>query len=212
MAIEIGHGGPKMLIGYARISCHDQNLALQRDALASASCEKVFTDVASGGDPSRPGLAEALAQLRTGDTLVVWKLDRLGRSLKHLVETITVLHSRGVGFRSLTEGIETETSGGRLVFHLFACLAEFEREVIRERTQAGLAAARSRGRRGGRPALMDEKKTALARRMRADPANTAADIARAIGVSRATLYRTLKTQSKPDPVGPKISSLSFAGA
>ena len=126
-----------MLIGYARISCQDQNLALQRDALGSAGCEKVFTDIASGGDLLRSGLAEALVQLRTGDTLVVWRLDRLGRSLKHLVETITRLHSRGIGFRSITEGIETETSGGRLVFHLFACLAEFEREVIRERTQAG---------------------------------------------------------------------------
>lgn len=188
-----------MLIGYARISCHDQNLALQRDALGFAGCEKVFTDVASGGAPSRSGLAEALAQLRSGDTLVVWRLDRLGRSLKHLVETITSLHSRGIGFRSLTEGIETETSGGRLVFHLFACLAEFEREVIRERTRAGLAAARSRGRRGGRPALMDEKKTALARRMHVDPANTAADICRALGVSRATLYRSLKIQGIPRP-------------
>lgn len=193
-----------MLIGYARISCHDQNLALQRDALASAGCEKVFTDVASGGDASRSGLAEALAQLRTGDTLVVWRLDRLGRSLKHLVETITGLHSRGIGFRSLTEGIETETSGGRLVFHLFACLAEFEREVIRERTRAGLAAARSRGRRGGRPSLMDEKKTALARRMHSDPANSAADIARALGISRATLYRTLKARSKAVPATPVI--------
>jgi len=188
-----------MLIGYARISCHDQNLALQRDALNSANCEKVFTDVASGGDASRSGLAEALAQLRAGDTLVVWRLDRLGRSLKHLVETITSLHARGIGFRSLTEGIETETSGGRLVFHLFACLAEFEREVIRERTRAGLAAARSRGRRGGRPALMDEKKTALARRMHSDQANTAADICRALGVSRATLYRSLKIQGTPRP-------------
>jgi DNA invertase Pin-like site-specific DNA recombinase len=188
-----------MLIGYARISTLDQNLTLQRDALGAAGCEKVFTDVASGGDPSRSGLAEALAQLRTGDTLVVWRLDRLGRSLKHLVETVTGLHSRGVGFRSLTEGIETETSGGRLVFHLFACLAEFEREVVRERTRAGLAAARSRGRHGGRPALMDEKKAALARRMHADPANTAADIARALGVSRATLYRSLKSPGTPRP-------------
>ena len=188
-----------MLIGYARISCHDQNLSLQRDALTEAHCEKTFTDVASGGDPSRPGLADAIAHLRSGDTLVVWRLDRLGRSLKHLIETVTALHARGIGFRSLTEGIETETSGGRLVFHLFACLAEFEREVIRERTQAGLASARSRGRRGGRPAIMDEKKTAAARRMHADPANTAADIARALGVSRATLYRALKSQATPRP-------------
>ena len=181
-----------MLIGYARISTHDQNLALQRDALTAAGCEKIFTDVASGGTAERPGLVEALAHLRSGDTLVVWRLDRLGRSLKHLIETVTALHARGVGFRSTTEGIETETSGGRLVFHLFACLAQFELELIRERTQAGLASARARGRHGGRPALMDEKKLALARRMHADPDNSAADIARALGVSRATLYRALK--------------------
>lgn len=188
-----------MLIGYARISTHDQNLGLQRDALAEAKCEKIFTDVASGGNADRTGLIDALAHLREGDTLIVWRLDRLGRSLKHLIETVTGLHTRGVGFRSLTEGIETETSGGRLVFHLFACLAEFEREVIRERTRAGLASARARGRRGGRPALMDEKKTALARRMYSDPANSAADIARALGVSRATLYRSLKSLGTPRP-------------
>lgn len=186
-----------MLIGYARISTHDQNLALQRDALASAGCEKIYTDVGSGGNADRAGLADALTHLRSGDTLVVWRLDRLGRSLKHLIEIVTALHARGVGFRSLTEGIETETSGGRLVFHLFACLAEFEREVIRERTQAGLAAARTRGRHGGRPALMDDKKIALARRMHADPANSATAIARVLGVSRATLYRALKPEATP---------------
>lgn len=202
-----------MLIGYARISCHDQNLTLQRDALTTAGCEKIFTDVASGGEVSRSGLTDALTHLRPGDTLVVWRLDRLGRSLKHLIETVTSLRSRQIGFRSLTEGIETETSGGRLVFHLFSCLAEFEREVIRERTQAGLAAARSRGRRGGRPALMDEKKTALARRMHDDPANTAADICRVLGVSRATLYRYLKVKPAPSsstlhqPVKPGIDVL-----
>jgi DNA invertase Pin-like site-specific DNA recombinase len=184
---------------YARISTHEQNLELQQDALAKASFEKIFTDIASGGTADRNGLSEALAHLRSGDTLVVWRLDRLGRSLKHLIETVTSLHARDVGFRSLTEGIETETSGGRLVFHLFACLAEFEREVIRERTQAGLLAARARGRRGGRPALMDERKIATAKRMRADSANTAADIARALGVSRATLYRSQKQQGRPPP-------------
>ena len=188
-----------MLIGYARISTHDQNLTLQRDALQNAGCEKIFTDVASGGLTERSGLTDAIQHLRGGDTLVVWRLDRLGRSLKHLIETVTTLHGRDIGFRSITEGIETETSGGRLVFHLFACLAEFEREVIRERTRAGLAAARSRGRRGGRPALMDEKKIALARRMHADPANSAAEIARALGVSRATLYRSLKSLATPRP-------------
>src|SRR5271165_6730583 len=184
-----------MLIGYARISTSDQNLELQQDALAKAACLKISTDVASGGTASRGGLSDALTHLRSGDTLVVWRLDRLGRSLKHLIETVTELHARDVGFRSLTEGIETETSGGRLVFHLFACLAEFEREVIRERTRAGLASARARGRRGGRPTLMDEKKNALARRMHADPANSSSDIARVLDVSRATLYRSLKSQA-----------------
>lgn len=198
-----------MLIGYARISTHDQNLALQRDALTAAACEKIFTDVASGAQPCRDGLAEALAHLRGGDTLVVWRLDRLGRSLKHLIETVTELRSRGVGFRSLTEGIETETSGGRLVFHLFACLAEFERSVIQERTRAGLAAARSRGRRGGRPAVLDADEIALARRMHADPANTAADICRALGVSRATLYRYLKQQKGTLP--PSCPTVHYTG-
>jgi len=188
-----------MLIGYARISTHDQNLALQRDALTAADCEKIFTDVASGGQTERHGLTDAMNQLRPGDTLVVWRLDRLGRSLRHLIDTVTGLQTRGIGFRSLTEGIETQSSGGRLVFHLFACLAEFERSVIQERARAGLVAARSRGRRGGRPSLMDEKKTALARRMHSDPANTAADICRAIGVSRATLYRSLKIRTKLPP-------------
>jgi DNA invertase Pin-like site-specific DNA recombinase len=158
-----------MQIGYARISTQVQTLALQRDALVAASCEKIFTDVASGGAAERAGLAEALGHLRPGDTLVVWRLDRLGRSLRHLIDTVTELKKREIGFRSLTEGIETQTSGGRLVFHLFACLAEFERSVIQERTRAGLAAARSRGRRGGRPALMDGRKIAAARAMRATP-------------------------------------------
>lgn len=193
-----------MLIGYARISTHDQSLALQRDALQSASCEKIFTDVASGGRNERAGLTEALEHLRTGDTLVVWRLDRLGRSLKHLIETVTSLHSRGVGFRSITEGIETETSGGRLVFHLFACLAEFEREVIRERTRAGLAAARARGRRGGRPSLIDERKTALARRMHVDPETSVAEICRTLGVSRSTFYRSVKSKATRPPSSEKL--------
>lgn len=196
-----------MQIGYARISTHDQNLELQRDALDSAGCDKIFTDVASGGSADRDGLAAALEHLRPGDTLVVWRLDRLGRSLKNLIEQISSLRSREIGFRSLTEGIETETSGGRLVFHLFACLAEFERSVIQERTRAGLAAARSRGRRGGRPALMDANKIAAARAMRVDPNNSAADICRALGVSRATLYRNLKSQFKLDPVTAPVNSL-----
>lgn len=188
-----------MLIGYARISCHDQNLLLQRDALSAAGCEKIFTDIASGGNTSRAGLSDALTHLRPDDTLVVWRLDRLGRSLRQLIETVAELKKHEIGFCSLTEGLETQTSGGRLVFHLFACLAEFERSVIQERTRAGLAAARSRGRRGGRPTLMDNKKIAAACAMRTDPDNSAADICRALGVSRATLYRSLKSQPKPDP-------------
>ena len=182
-----------MQIGYARISTHDQNLALQRDALETAGCEKIFTDVASGGTPDRDGLATAIAHLRPGDTLVVWRLDRLGRSLRHLIETVTDLKARGIGFKSLEQNIDTTTSRGKLVFHLFASLAQFERELIRERTRAGLESARSRGRRGGRPPAMDEKKIALARRMRADSATTIADICHALGVSRATLYRSFKT-------------------
>ena len=190
-----------MFIGYARISTQDQNLALQNDALSATGCEKIFTDVASGARADRGGLTDALTHLRAGDVLVVWRLDRLGRSLKHLIEIVTTLQSRGVGFRSLTEGIETETSGGRLVFHLFACLAEFERSVIQERTRAGLAAAKLRGRNGGRPAALDAAEIALAHRMHADPKNTPSEICRALGVSRATLYRYLKlTGLTPLPI------------
>src|SRR5215216_5603682 len=150
-----------MLIGYARVSTIDQTLALQQDALQQAGCERIFTDTASGARAERQGLDEALDFARAGDTLVVWKLDRLGRSLRHLIETIRQLHERGVGFKSLTEQIDTTTSGGKLVCHVFGALAEFERDLIRERTQAGLIAARARGRHGGRPksaAVADPKK------------------------------------------------------
>jgi DNA invertase Pin-like site-specific DNA recombinase len=139
-----------MLIGYARISTSDQTLDLQKDALEKAGCSKIFTDTASGAKAERIGLDEALNYVRSGDTLVVWKLDRLGRSLPHLIETITGLNNRGIGFKSITEAIDTTTSGGKLIFHIFGALAEFERDIIRERTQAGLNAARSRGRKGGR--------------------------------------------------------------
>src|SRR6187397_2709116 len=140
-----------MFISYARVSTEDQTLALQQDALQQAGCERIFTDTASGSRVDRPGLEEAIEYVRPGDTLVVWKLDRLGRSLPHLIDTIRQLQERGVGFKSLTEQIDTTTSGGKLIFHVFAALAEFERDVIRERTHAGLAAARARGRRGGHP-------------------------------------------------------------
>jgi DNA invertase Pin-like site-specific DNA recombinase len=183
-----------MLVGYARISTADQTLGLQRDALAQAGCERVFTDTASGSRADRPGLDEALDFLRDGqDTLVVWRLDRLGRSLRHLIETIGALQERGIGFRSLQEQIDTTTSGGKLVFHLFGALAEFERDLIRERTHAGLEAARARGRRGGRPKALDPRKAAIAQALYNDKTNSIADICRTLRVSRATLYRYIAT-------------------
>jgi DNA invertase Pin-like site-specific DNA recombinase len=178
-----------MLIGYARISTPEQSLGLQKDDLQRAGCERVFTDIASGANVERPGLAEALAFVRKGDTLVVWKLDRFGRSLSDLIEGVGRLRERGVEFRSLGESIDTTTSAGKLIFHVFAALAEFERDIIRERTVAGLAAARARGRRGGRRPVLDEKKIAMAKSLYADPKNSPAVIAEALGVSRATLYR-----------------------
>jgi DNA invertase Pin-like site-specific DNA recombinase len=140
-----------MLIGYARVSTQDQTLNLQMDALETIGCTKIFTDTISGSATQRSGLDEVLEYVREGDTLVVWKLDRLGRSLKHLIETITNLNNRNIGFKSITENIDTTTSGGKLIFHIFGALAEFERDIIRERTNAGLQAARARGRIGGRP-------------------------------------------------------------
>ena len=148
-----------MKVGYARVSTYDQDLSLQIDALQRAGCEKTFDDKASGAKAQRPGLSDAMDFLRKGDTLVVWRLDRLGRSLKHLIETVTVLEEKGIGLISLTESINTTTSGGRLVFHFFGALAEFERSLIRERTQAGLQAARARGRKGGRPKALSPQKT-----------------------------------------------------
>ena len=152
------------LLGYARVSTTDQQPQLQVDALQRAGCYRVFTETASGARADRPVLEQLLDQLRPGDTLVVWKLDRLGRSLRHLVDTVTGLAERGIGFRSLQEAIDTTTPGGKLVFHVFAALAEFERDLIRERTAAGLAAARARGRHGGRPSVMTAHKPKWPRR------------------------------------------------
>jgi DNA invertase Pin-like site-specific DNA recombinase len=178
-----------MLIGYARVSKLDQNLDLQNDALLQAGCEKICTDKASGAKAARDGLAEALDFLRTGDTLVVWKLDRLGRSLKHLIEVVTDLEKRAIGFRSLQENIDTTTSGGKLIFHVFGALAEFERDLIRERTHAGLAAARARGRRGGRKRALTDKQIAMATALMRNPQTSVAEVCKTFNVSKATLYR-----------------------
>jgi DNA invertase Pin-like site-specific DNA recombinase len=155
------------LIGYARVSTEDQHLNLQQDALNSVGCLKIFTDTASGAKTERKGLEEAIDYVREGDILVVWRLDRLGRSLKDLIERLTELHQRNIGFKSLTENIDTTTSGGKLIFHIFGALAEFERDLIRERTNAGLTAARARGKKGGRPKspLSEEKKLQMAKQM-----------------------------------------------
>src|SRR5215213_7304192 len=181
------------LLGYARVSTTDQQPQLQVDALERAGCYRVFTETASG---DRPTLEQLWDQLRPGDTLVVWKLDRLGRSLRHLVDTVTGLADRGIGFRSLEEAIDTTTPGGKLVFHVFAALAEFERDLIRERTAAGLAAARARGRRGGRPSVMTAHKARVAQEMYRSGQCTVATIATTLGVSRASIYRHVADSSR----------------
>jgi DNA invertase Pin-like site-specific DNA recombinase len=181
-----------LLIGYARVSTQEQTLDLQTDALKQSGCEYIFTDTASGAKAERPGLQQAMSHLRRGDTLVVWRLDCLGRSLKHLIETISQLQERGIGFKSIQENIDTTTSGGKLIFHVFGALAEFERDLIRERTEAGLLAARARGRKGGRPrvaALNDAKKVAIMQSLYDDKRNTIAAICATLRVSRSTLYR-----------------------
>src|SRR5215213_1360475 len=166
-----------MFVGYARVSTSDQTLDLQQDALTKAGCTKIYTDTASGAQTEREGLTEALAYVRPGDTLVVWKLDRPGRSLKDLITRITELQTRKIGFKSLTENIDTTTSGGKLIFHIFGALAEFERDIIRERTRAGLEAARARGRYGGRPRLQGSaRKVALAETLYEDRKTPVKDI------------------------------------
>jgi DNA invertase Pin-like site-specific DNA recombinase len=181
-----------MLIGYARVSTHDQTLNLQRDALQQAGCDKIFTDTASGAKTERKGLDAALTYVRKGDTLVGWRLDRLGRSLPHLITTMTSLEERGIGFKSLTENIDTTTSGGKLIFHIFGALAEFERNLIRERTTAGLTAARARGKRGGRPQALTVRQLGIARELY-KKRYPIAEICRTLKISRATLYRYIRT-------------------
>jgi DNA invertase Pin-like site-specific DNA recombinase len=184
-----------MLIDYARVSTQDQTLDLQTDALKHADCEKIFTDTTSGAKTERPGLQEAMTHLRAGDTLVVWRLDRLGRTLKHLITLIADLSEQNIGFMSLQEHIDTTTSGGKLIFHIFGALAEFEREVIRERTNAGLQAARARGRFGGRPTIQsrDPKKIALARQLHDDEKTPVQDICNQLHIGRSTLYRYIRS-------------------
>src|SRR4051794_3623303 len=181
-----------MLIGYARVSTTDQTLALQQDALTNAGCQRIFTDTVSGAQTDRPGLSEALSHLREGDTLVVWKLDRLGRSLKDLITRITQLQNCDIGFKSLTEQIDTTTSGGKLIFHIFGALAEFERDIIKEWTKAGLVAARARGRKGGRRVKLRPKDIAMVRKLYEEKQTPIADICRMFHISRMTLWRYVK--------------------
>jgi DNA invertase Pin-like site-specific DNA recombinase len=183
-----------MLVGYARVSTEDQTLALQLDALQTAGCERIFSDRMSGAKVERPGLTEAVEFCREGDILTVWRLDRLSRSLTQLIALMTTLDAQGIGFKSLTEQIDTTTSGGKLIFHIFGALAEFERNLIRERTRAGLAAARARGRQGGRPKKLDARKTEMAQRLYNDKSNSIDDICQTLGISRATLYRYITPQ------------------
>ena len=196
--------GGAMLVGYMRVSTAEQNLALQRDALEGAGCDRLYVDTCSGAVTDRPGLARALDQLRAGDALVVWKLDRIGRSLGHVVELVAGLQAKGIGLKVLTGGIDTTSSTGRLVFGIFATLAEFERDLIRERTMAGLAAARARGRTGGRPRLMTRAKLRTAMTMMADRGNAATDVAEQLGISLSTLYAYVDGEGQAKPRARKL--------
>jgi DNA invertase Pin-like site-specific DNA recombinase len=187
----------RVLIGYMRVSTGEQSLDLQRDALARTGCERIYDDVCSGRAIDRPGLSKALDAAREGDALVVWKLDRIGRSLPHVVGLVGDLQKRGVGLKVLTGDVDTTTATGRLVFGIFATLAEFERDLIHERTMAGLAAARARGRAGGRPRVMTKPKLKAAMTMMADRDNAARDIAAELGVSLSTLYAYVDARGQP---------------
>jgi DNA invertase Pin-like site-specific DNA recombinase len=184
-----------MLIGYARVSTEAQSLALQLDALAQAHCQRVFTDKASGTNSNRPGLTEALSHLREGDVLVIWKLDRLGRTVKGLVDFVSELADRGVQFLSLTDGIDTATPTGRFFFHVMASLAQMERELLVERTKAGLEAARQRGRLVGRKRRMTPSKIDAAKKLLASGVSPR-EVAQNLGVSVPTLYRWIPASSR----------------
>ncbi len=188
-----------MLVGYMRVSTEDQNLDLQQDALKAIGCEKIFQDKISGIKVDRPGFEECLSFLRDGqDTLVVWRLDRLGRSLSHLIEVVKTLEARQIGFRSLQESIDTTTSVGKLVFHIFGAIAEFEKDLIRERTMAGLKAARARGRLGGRPKKLTAQKEKMLEVLLSDPRLTIKEISQQLGVSASTLYHYEKKPTREE--------------
>jgi DNA invertase Pin-like site-specific DNA recombinase len=184
-----------MLIGYARVSTHEQNLDLQKDALQAAGCEKIFVDEVSGAVAARPGLQQAIDTLRAGDVMVVWRLDRLGRSLRNLIELIGALEERKVGFRSLQESMDTSSSGGKLIFHVFGALAEFERNLIRERTNAGLSAARARGRKGGRPKRLNDQRRKLAVQLYRDGKHSVDEVCQMMGISKPTLYSYVRSDT-----------------
>ena len=185
-----------MRIGYARVSTEEQSLDLQLDALTKEGCDKVFQDVASGAKEDREGLLNALDYLRSGDTLVVWKLDRLGRSMKQLIEICLSFEEKGIHIKSLRESIDTTNAVGKLFFHIVAALAEFEKDIIRDRTRAGLEAAKSRGKTGGRTRKMDDKQTGLAKILLRNPATTIEEVCNMLSVSRATLYRYVKVKDE----------------
>jgi DNA invertase Pin-like site-specific DNA recombinase len=185
-----------MKIGYARVSTSDQHLRMQEDALKNAGCEEIYSDVISGVKSQRPGLDKALNYLREGDTLVVWKLDRLGRSIQHLIQTVNSLLEKKISFKSLQENIDTATSGGKLVFHIFSALAEFERDLIQERTQAGLKAARARGKMGGRPPLLDTRQINRMIEMYDEQKNTVSEICKIYNISRPSFYNYLNNKRR----------------
>ena len=181
------------VVGYARISKDDQNLSLQQDALEKAGCTKFFTDTISGAKSNRLGLNELLNYCREGDLVAVWRLDRLGRSLKDLIDIVGKLENKGIALKSLNESIDTSSSSGKLIFHIFGALAEFERNLIRERTNAGLESARARGRKGGRPAKLDSKKAEIAKGLYHSKEHSINEICNLVGVSKPTLYKYLKS-------------------